>query len=146
MASNGGRGNPIVLSSIPESCKRPICTSGTIKQIRTAKNVQEFVTDTYVRPSKRILFECALLVAISYWLTYQTDHRLYCTYQRRSPILMHTLTMTRARPAKNFASLIRNLDRPTFVKSSLIEEIMSKTYKIVVMGGDYSGPEVFFVL
>lgn len=25
-------------------------------------------------------------------------------------------------------------------------EIMSKTYKIVVMGGDYCGPEVYFVL
>lgn len=59
---------------------------------------------------------------------------------------MHTLTMTRARPAKKIASLIRNLDRLTFLKTSLIEEIMSKTYKIVVMGGDYSGPEVFFVL
>lgn len=64
---------PLFSLQIPESCKRRICTSGTIKQnsvLRTAKQVQEFVMDTYVRPSKRILFECALLVAISYieWL------------------------------------------------------------------------------
>lgn len=79
---------------------------------------------------------------------------------RQSPVLMQTLTrrvlvlytLAMYWTNQSIASLIKSLYRPTFVKFLLIaapavrEEIMSKTYKIVVMGGDYSGPEVFFVL
>lgn len=63
MASNGDRGNLIVPSSIPENFKKTNLHVWHYKiELSIAKHVQAFVTDvgTRPRPSKRLLFECAL--------------------------------------------------------------------------------------